>query len=236
MGDEPGEGRARPVGTWARSFREAGGILPGTFRDPSGKLAGSWRDGSGTIRGRFEDGLRTLGRGKRGQTRPAAQARGGEPADRRLGNRRSVAGPGGKLAGRFGDGSRTVRGRFEGCLAGKRDQTRPAARARGGEPADRRLGNRRSIAEARRFRGGRERRDGGGAGVVKWPGLGDATHRADFLVVLPENASPVPFGERSQHTKDWKLEKSARRPSFTPLQITLTASCEWSDSRCEQAT
>ena len=29
--------------------------------------------------------------------------------------------------------------------------------------------------------------------------------------------------------------KSAVKPPFTPLQITLTASCECSDSRCEQA-
>ena len=38
-----------------------------------------------------------------------------------------------------------------------------------------------------------------------------------------------------QHTSDPKSMKSAFRPPGTPLQMTLTASWEWSDSRCEQA-
>ena len=63
-GAQPGGGRARPVGTLAGSFREAGRILQG-----------SWPEPSGTVRGRFEDGSRAFWRGKRGQTRPAARAR-----------------------------------------------------------------------------------------------------------------------------------------------------------------
>ena len=59
-GAEPGAGRARPVGTLAGSFREAGRILRGSWPEPSGKLAGTFGDGSGTIRGRFGDDSGTI--------------------------------------------------------------------------------------------------------------------------------------------------------------------------------
>jgi hypothetical protein len=88
--------------TGARGFRgerARWATLPGSFRDPSGKLPGSWREAGGTVRGRFgddsrtvrgrfEDGSRTLGRRKRGQTRPAARARG---ASRQIGGWKTAA-------------------------------------------------------------------------------------------------------------------------------------------------
>ena len=68
--------------------------------------------------------------GKRGQTRPAtpAMARSRARGERaRWGPWRD---PSGKLAGTFGDGSRTIRGRFEGVLAAE------APSDQAGEPGD----------------------------------------------------------------------------------------------------
>ena len=64
--------RARPVGSLAGSFREAGEILPGSFRDPSGKLAGT-----------FQDGSRASGRRKGRQNHAGDLGDGAEPGDRR---------------------------------------------------------------------------------------------------------------------------------------------------------
>jgi hypothetical protein len=137
MGDEPGEGRARPVGTWARSFREAGGILPGTFRDPSGKLAGRFGDvgaaeapsdraggpGEGGPAGTLAVGKPPLRDGSAWISRRARPV--GDAARILPGSFREASG---KLAGRFGDDSRTVRGRWGGGSA-----VRPRRRAgRGG--------------------------------------------------------------------------------------------------------
>jgi hypothetical protein len=52
MGDEPGEGRARPVGTWAGSFREAGRKLAGQFGDDSRTVRGLLGGGSAVRLGR----------------------------------------------------------------------------------------------------------------------------------------------------------------------------------------
>jgi hypothetical protein len=122
MGDEPGEGRARPVGTWARSFREAGGILPGTFRDPSGKLAGRFGDvgaaeapsdraggpGEGGPAGTLAVGKPPLRDGSAWISRRARPV--GDAARILPGSFREASG---KLAGSWRDGSGTVRGRFE---------------------------------------------------------------------------------------------------------------------------
>jgi hypothetical protein len=109
-GAEPGAGRARPVGTLAGSFREAGRNLQGRFENDSR-----------TVRGGFE--------GRLAAEAPSAQV--GDPGD----GVEPCAGrarPVGTVAGSSGDGSRTIRGRFEdgSRASGRGSAVRPGRRPR----------------------------------------------------------------------------------------------------------
>jgi len=87
-GAEPGEGRERPVGKLAGSFR------------------GRFENDSGTVRGRFEVGSRGAWWRKRRQARPAAPAMARSLA-------RDESARWGRWPDPSVDGSRTIRGRFE---------------------------------------------------------------------------------------------------------------------------
>ena len=111
-------------GILAGSFRDPSGKLAGSWPEAGGKLAGSWREAGRILAGRFEDGSRTI-RGRRGggrAVRPGRRPRRWRGARRGAsasggGGAGSWRDPGRNLAGRFGDDSRTIRGRFEGVGA-----------------------------------------------------------------------------------------------------------------------
>jgi hypothetical protein len=109
---------------------DGGRILARSFRDPSGKLAGTFRDGSGTIRGGFEGVLAA----EAASDQTGGPGDGAEPCEGRARPEGTVAGSfreaGRNLPGRFGDGSRTIRGGFEGVWAAE------AASDPAGDPGD----------------------------------------------------------------------------------------------------
>jgi hypothetical protein len=183
-----------------------GRILARSFRDPSGTLAGTFRDGSGTIRGGFEGVLAA----EAASDQTGGPGDGAEPCEGRARPEGTVAGSfreaGRNLPGRFGDGSRTVRGGFEGVLAAEAASDLagdPGDAGEPGEPANRRLENRRSVAGARRFRGGRERRG-------PWPTARAAASRGSGEPVRLNRFRVNPF---------WGVQLNPARPRAEPSPV-----------------
>ena len=101
-------------------------------------LRGRFEGGSRTIRERFEDDSRASGRRKRRQTRPTARAMAPSRAVGERDRRGLWPDPSGNLAGTFGDGSRTIRGRFEGVGAAAAPSAQAGGPGDGAEPCARR--------------------------------------------------------------------------------------------------
>jgi hypothetical protein len=196
--------RRRPR-RWRRAGRGASATGGDAGRNPQGRFG----DDSRTVRGGFE-GVLAAEAAADPAGDPGDPGDGAEPGEGRARPVGTVAGSFGEagrnLQGRFGDDSRTVRGGFEGVLAAEAASDPaggPGDPGAPGEPANRRLENRRSVAGARRFRGGRERRG-------PWPTARAAASRGSGEPVRLNRFRVNPF---------WGVSLNPTRPRAEPSSV-----------------